>query len=219
MSTRQRVTVRQVTDATTWARDLGYEPGTQVLWDQLQCQCVHVNGSSVSRCERIGFEQDFCNGYLLCIDCRPSLATSTAVARQICDKDINSEVIRKTFVTVSSYLTVSSLSLHSFDESKVRRLNSALWRTGACTYSMRHWPHNVTASSLLAPKHEGCALGPGCEQTLGVATRADTRAWQFMLSAQRNPVPWIWGGSKSTHVHRERLGGCLLAASLAYHRP
>ena len=99
-SKRQRVTVRQdlVTDAATWARELGNEPGTQVSWDQLQCQCVHVNGRSVSRCERIVFEQDFRNGYLLCTDCRPSLTTSTAAARQMfvphCDVSVSAFIRR-----------------------------------------------------------------------------------------------------------------------------
>ena len=173
MSKRQRVTVRQITDATTWARDLGYDPGTQVSWDQLQFQCVHDNGSSVSRCERIVCAQDYRNRYLLCIGCRPSLATSTAVARQIC-----------------SSFTVTYLSLHSFDKTRVQHLDSALWLTGVCAYSMHHWPHNVTATALLAPKHEGCTLGPGCEQTLGVATRSGTCARQCILSVQRNPVRW-----------------------------
>ena len=98
MSKRQRVTVRQVTDLATWARDLGYEPGTQVSLDQLQCQCVHVNGSSLSRCEGMVSEPHFRSGYLLCVDCRPSLTSSTAVARQMfvphCDVSVSAFIRR-----------------------------------------------------------------------------------------------------------------------------
>ena len=98
MPKRHRVTVRQVTDSVTWARDLGHEPGTQVELDQLQCQCTHVDGSLVSRCEGMISEPHFRSGYLLCRDCRPSIDASTAVARQMfvphCDVSVSAFIQR-----------------------------------------------------------------------------------------------------------------------------
>ena len=98
MAKRQRVTVRQVTDSVTWARDLGHERGTHVELDQLQCQCTHVDGSLVSRCEGMISEPHFRSGYLLCRDCRPSLDSSTAVARQMfvphCDVSVSAFIQR-----------------------------------------------------------------------------------------------------------------------------
>ena len=120
MSKRRRVTVRQVTDSATWARDLGHEPGNQVSLDQLQCQCVHVDGSSVSRCEGRVSEPHFRSGYLLCIHCRPSLDASTSVARQMfvphCDVSVSAFIHRFQTATPPQRATVYRC-IHLFNAS------------------------------------------------------------------------------------------------------
>ena len=64
-----------------------------------------------------------------------------------------------------SSLTVTSRSLHSFGDSKLRRPYNELQCTDAYTCSMRRWPRNVDASALPALKHEECTLGPGSNRT------------------------------------------------------
>ena len=128
MSKRQRVTVRQATDSATWARDSGYEPGTQVSLDELQCQCVHVNGSSVSRCESMVSEPHFRSGYLLCIDCRPSLDASTAVARQMfvphCDVSVSAFIRRFQTATPLQRAAVYRC-IHLFNASLTRNADAS----------------------------------------------------------------------------------------------
>ena len=101
VSKRQRVTVRQVTDRATWAREMCHESATPVYVDQLQCQCTHVNGSGLaSCCARRVSDENFRSGWVLqvCEDCRPSLIASTAVARQMfvphCDVSVSAFVRR-----------------------------------------------------------------------------------------------------------------------------
>ena len=60
-----------------------------------------------------------------------------------------------------SSLTVTSWSLHSFNDSNLLRPHKEPQCTDAYTCSMRRWLHNVDASALPALTHEECTPGPG----------------------------------------------------------
>ena len=65
------------------------------------------------------------------------------------------------WLDICSSLTVTSQSLHSLDDSKLRRPRNEPQCTDAYTYSMRRWLRNVDASALRALTHEEYTHGPG----------------------------------------------------------